>query len=220
MNKNHSVSKQGNNIILTPIQNPERTLIFLHGLGDSADGWYQTFLEESLNLQDSKVILLTAPIAPVSINGGMKTTSWFDILPNSDFLNQRSYNEASKNAEKIQTVIESEIEFYKGDASRVFVGGFSQGAAMSLMIGFENKHEIGGVVALSGFFFPETKIKNQGLKVLITHGEDDEVIPFAHAQLSFQKIKAFPHVKIHPISYLGHSIDRKVLKLMAAFFKK
>ena len=37
------------------------------------------------------------------------------------------------------------------DPSRVVLGGFSQGAAMSLLTGLSSKHKLGGVVVLSGW---------------------------------------------------------------------
>lgn len=56
------------------------TLIFLHGLGDSAEGYLDFFTEKSSPTPASmKVVLLTAPTRPVTINMGMKMPSWFDF---------------------------------------------------------------------------------------------------------------------------------------------
>ena len=56
------------------------TLIFLHGLGDSAEGFEDVFSPGGpLNLQNIKVLLPTAPKSAVTCNGGYKMNSWFDI---------------------------------------------------------------------------------------------------------------------------------------------
>jgi len=56
-------------------------LIWLHGLGDSAAGFADIFLDERFNLvpNNCKVLLLTAPQRPVSLNDGMVMNSWYDI---------------------------------------------------------------------------------------------------------------------------------------------
>ena len=58
------------------------SLVWLHGLGDSAYGFKDAFLDEKLNIvpPSCKVILPTAPTRAVSINMGAKMTSWYDIL--------------------------------------------------------------------------------------------------------------------------------------------
>ena len=68
-------------ITLTPADH-KYTMIFLHGLGDSARGFADVFMDERLNIapDNCKVVLPTAPVQPVTLNGGMAMTSWFDVL--------------------------------------------------------------------------------------------------------------------------------------------
>lgn len=67
----------------TIILNPEKplfSLIWLHGLGDSSAGFLDYFqLPQSPLHIGARVKLLHAPIRPVTINGGMKCPSWYDI---------------------------------------------------------------------------------------------------------------------------------------------
>ena len=53
----------------------------MHGLGDSAYGFLDVFMDEQFNLVPAhcKVVLLTAPERPVTLNGGMVMNSWYDI---------------------------------------------------------------------------------------------------------------------------------------------
>ena len=77
------------NIYLNPIGVDlpyHNTLIFLHGLGDSAeslldlfheDGWHPNWIPPNC-----RIVLPTAPRRRVSLNNGKRATSWFDIHNN------------------------------------------------------------------------------------------------------------------------------------------
>lgn len=58
-------------------------LIKNKGLGDSAEG-FEDFFDSSSSpcLPTTKVVLLTAPIKPVTINFGMKMPSWYFYIIN------------------------------------------------------------------------------------------------------------------------------------------
>jgi predicted esterase len=69
-------------IELNPKGAHETTLIFLHGLGDSSEGFYDLFAgwsQHKLTPQTCRIVLPTAPKKPVSCNNGYVMTSWFDI---------------------------------------------------------------------------------------------------------------------------------------------
>lgn len=62
------------------------TVIFIHGLGDSGAGW--SFLPELFaaqgRLSGIKWILPNAPNIAVTINAGMRMSSWYDIKSLAD----------------------------------------------------------------------------------------------------------------------------------------
>lgn len=66
------------------------------------------------------------------------------------------------------------------DASKLFLWGFSQGAAMSLILGLRGTLKPKGVVPMSGFL-PSPVKKWEALdrhaKYLLVHGTNDEVLP-------------------------------------------
>lgn len=74
------VSNKVDKSILLTLEKPYFSLIWLHGLGDSSAGFLD-FFEHKLSpvSKGARVKLLHAPIRPVTINGGMKMTSWYDI---------------------------------------------------------------------------------------------------------------------------------------------
>jgi len=55
------------------------TVIFLHGLGDSGEGWAPVTKQLGQYLPHVKFILPNAPVQPVTLNLGMSMPSWYDI---------------------------------------------------------------------------------------------------------------------------------------------
>ena len=62
-------------------ETPALTLFFLHGLGDTANGWAGAFAGQGVDVpgESYKVVLPTAATVPVTLNGGMAMPSWFDL---------------------------------------------------------------------------------------------------------------------------------------------
>jgi len=87
--------KPNYDIYLTPTAEHKYTLLWMHGLGDSAEGFLDFFYSPKSVVPNAntKVILLNAPKQPVTCNGGYAMNSWYDILelrgPN------KKYDEAS-----------------------------------------------------------------------------------------------------------------------------
>jgi hypothetical protein len=60
----------GRGVTYTPTNGSySNVVIWMHGLGDTADGWAS--LMPSLGIHDTKFVLPTATNRPISINGGM-----------------------------------------------------------------------------------------------------------------------------------------------------
>ena len=66
------VKAQGHDIHLTPINcTPAHTLIWMHGLGDSAMGFLGYFNRRDAPIPaTTKIVLLTASAIPITLNGG------------------------------------------------------------------------------------------------------------------------------------------------------
>ena len=63
---------------LEPVKSHKYTVIWLHGLGDNSSGFVDVFYSPPNQVAPptAKVVLLTAPVRAVSLNNGMKMTSW------------------------------------------------------------------------------------------------------------------------------------------------
>ncbi|KAJ0399392.1 hypothetical protein P43SY_008150 [Pythium insidiosum] len=190
MSSKTSFDREGT-IEITP-EKPTATVVFVHGLGDTAHGWADAMQMLSKDLPHVKFVLPTAKSQPVTLNMGMRMPSWYDIksLSKSDD-DDADGIEASR--DRLLGFIEKEVAAGIPH-SRIVLGGFSQGGAMSLFTGFQMKVALAGVLCLSGYIpkmkafavTPETK----QVPLLMCHGEIDPVVQFQWGKLSKEKIAA------------------------------
>ena len=214
-------------IIISPSDGKHtNTLIFMHGLGDSAEGFFPVFfdMKQSPLTKTTRVRLLTAPATPVTMNMGMTMNSWFDILDMEWSENSVNKQDVIKNSKWITSIMDEEIKLLGGDSKKLFIGGFSQGGCMALNSGLKYKEPIGGIIGLSCFKFPFSMPghANDATPVMLAHGTDDGMIPIMASKFSYG-LDGFiekANVAFHPIQGLSHSIDPQELMLFKAFFEK
>lgn len=168
------------------------SVIFLHGLGDTAYGWADTTFYIAQQIPGLRFVLLTAPSQPVTLNGGYVMPSWYDIKG----LDERSNETCDgiiESQETVLDVLQKEVE--RGIApEKIVIGGFSQGGAMSLWTGLQIADKnIAGVLCLSGYLpnAANWKLSACGTRtpVAIFHGEDDQVVKLSMAEKSCEFVK-------------------------------
>jgi phospholipase/carboxylesterase len=167
--------------------NPQRSVIWLHGLG--ADGNDFASLVPELRLQGLpavRFIFPHAPIQPVAINNGMAMRAWYDIYPPGSAVREDEAGLRASQA-RVQALIARENE--RGIASEhVVLAGFSQGCAMTLQTGLRHPQKLAGLLGLSGYLplaaltDAERDPANQDTPVFLAHGISDPVIVLARAQ--------------------------------------
>lgn len=90
---------------------------------------------------------------PITIAHGEAMPAWFDILSSSHGARQKDGDEdefgMEESLETMELLVEEEV---RGGVprERVVVGGFSQGAALALLMAVKGR-KVGGVVVLSGY---------------------------------------------------------------------
>lgn len=187
-------------------------------------GFYPIFSSEETFLPESfRVRLLTAPESPVTLNQGFRCNSWYDIRSLDRSENSFSFEDVLKNSVGIQQVIQEEVDLHNGESSRVFIGGFSQGCAMALHNGLTyEKGVLGGIIGLSGYLFPQTKLQKVIPPVLLSHGEDDGVVKFSFALESYSRenFVKHPQVTLNQQKNLDHSLDQQTLQVARRFINK
>lgn len=219
-----NIEKSNQDIILTPNEGYDATLVWLHGLGDSALGYKEIFESNYRPVPNRvKVILLTAPVAPVTINNGMTMTSWYDIKKLDGSEGTVAEGDVIKNSLRIRKIIENEAKkSFNGDYKKVFLGGFSQGCAMTLHTGLTLSNDIGGLICLSGYLFPFTELisERKDVPIFIAHGYYDELIPESKAKESYKRLTEMNFNFTYKTYNEEHSISLEEFEDMKNFISK
>lgn len=125
---------------------------------------------------------------------------WYDIMKltgrKSDL--KENQDEAGLNVSRayLNELIQKEID--DGiPPERIVLGGFSQGAAVSLYTGLTAKVKLGGLAVLSSYLpldykmpdlLKETNL-NQKTRILMCHGSEDRVVPTEFGKDSYARLK-------------------------------
>ena len=177
-------------IIKETNENPDVAVIWMHGLG--ADGNDFVPLVSELALPASlgiRFIFPHAPMIPVTINNGHVMRAWYDI-----FSFDREAPQDQKGIRETSALIDALIEeqHAKGIAyNRIFLAGFSQGGAITLHTALRFPHQLAGVIALSTYmplhddFANERSEENKDTPVMMVHGTQDPVVPYAFGKSSY-----------------------------------
>eukprot|EP01096_Ripella_sp_DP13-Kostka_P007207 TRINITY_DN2620_c0_g1_i1.p1 TRINITY_DN2620_c0_g1~~TRINITY_DN2620_c0_g1_i1.p1 ORF type:complete len:225 (+),score=73.18 TRINITY_DN2620_c0_g1_i1:141-815(+) len=174
---------------------PTATLIFLHGLGDMGAGWEWFGDIVTKRFRHLRVILPTAPIRKVSINGGYPMTAWYDIKSLSS-RDDEDTNGLDESRLFLESLIEKEMNDHNIPSNRILIGGFSQGAAVSLFSTYQSEKQLAGCVALSGYlasadyWSSNLRDANRNTPLLMCHGTRDDVVKFQWATQSRDKLLA------------------------------
>jgi len=199
------------------------SLVFLHGLGDTGFGWAGAL--NQIKPEFLKVICPTAPNLPVTINGGAAMPAWYDILSLDEKDSRREDMEGVDRAvEYVHSLVQGEVESGV-KASRVMVGGFSQGGAVALRAALTHHTRLAGCVALS-CYLPggEATLDQLGLSspvetpVFQAHGDQDQVVSYNRGKITSQVLEAL--VKDHRlVTYqgMGHEGTMEELEDIQAF---
>jgi phospholipase/carboxylesterase len=124
------------------------TIIWLHGLGDSGNGFAPIAPELKLPGElGVKFIFPHAPIRPVTINNGMEMRAWYDIK-SMDMDSRADLDGVIDSSQRIEQLIRAEIA--SGiDSTKIMLIGFSQGGVIALHLGARFTQPLAGIVALS-----------------------------------------------------------------------
>ena len=170
-------------VVKDPINglDPSCTVIWLHGMGTNADD-FAPFPQEHLDFGGpaARFIMPNAPEIALTAHHGWRTSAWYDILSNN-FSGPEDQIGINKMHLQISQII-NEIISTGVPAERIFLGGFSQGAAMALYSGLRQARTLGGVIALSGYLplannlGHDISIAGRSTPVFMAHGAFDSVV--------------------------------------------
>lgn len=198
------------------------SFIFLHGLGDSLDGWRyvgDTAREEYPSLAHVNFVFPHAPTAPSTVNMGEPIPQWFDIKSLADVHRAEDATGIGTSLQLLQGFIEAEMA--QGvPLDHVIIGGFLQGCALSLLLVNVCSYKLAGVVGLGGFTPLLGYIKrvrrdaticevNKRTPVFIGHGDNDKAISVMWAEESSEVLHkgGFENVTFRKYPGVGHTVS-------------
>jgi phospholipase/carboxylesterase len=169
-------------IILQTGNQPQHSIIWLHGLG--ADGQDFVPIADELDLPVAvRYIFPHAPMRPVTINGGFVMRAWYDIASQSMDAQQDAAGIRASQL-LVEELIAQEVA-RSIMPSQIFLAGFSQGGAIALHTAMRQTTPLGGVLALSTYLplansaAREAQASTRATPVFMAHGRNDPVIPYA-----------------------------------------
>ncbi|KAJ1552639.1 hypothetical protein HK405_010561, partial [Cladochytrium tenue] len=173
------------------------SIIFLHGLGDSGEGWVPAAVQLSASLPHVKFVLPSAPAIPLTMANGGLVPAWFDIHGIGGQINEDH---------AVDTI--------------------SYGCAVSLTSSLLLDVKIAGFVGLSGFLIKtdrivkETNVINKETPVLVCHGDQDGVVRPERTRSSADRLRTMGRpVEYHVYRGMGHSSSPEEIVDLARFLQ-
>jgi phospholipase/carboxylesterase len=169
--------------------NPDASVIWLHGLGDTGDGWSQVVpglaLPATLRV---RFLFPHAPAMPVAINNGYVMPAWYDIRE-ANLSERADIAGVQRSQGQLEALVSREKARGIEDA-RIVLAGFSQGGAVALYTGLRHPQRLAGIVALSTYLIgmdaldAQASPANRDVPIFMAHGTYDPVVRLAWAQAS------------------------------------
>ena len=204
---------------------PVVAVVWLHGMGvDNTD--FAPFPDEILQFGGPacRFVMPNAPVREISAHPGYPLRAWYDVR--SDKIDDREDRAGIREmAARVSLLLES-IEKTGVPRERIFLGGFSQGAALSLYTGLRETRPLGGIIALSGYLplagslFAEITPAGRRTPVFMAHGLFDSVISPVTAQRSAQVVKELNSAFSWQPFDMDHEICPDELTALARFLQR
>ncbi len=200
-----------NFLTIGSLSNNSTCLVWFHGYG--SNNWSFEPSMKLINMLLDEKLFIIMPNAPI-VDG---KRSWYP-LPVS---HEKGITEDYEGLCNSQTDVCNLVKKYVKE-NDVFVGGFSQGAALSLSLLFNKLINVKGCIALSGYM-PNANIYNamdiQDADIFMSHGYKDEAILFK----SYEKSIAFVKSKTEKVTTytgnFGHTITKEVTDNLVIWLK-
>jgi phospholipase/carboxylesterase len=186
------------------------TLVLLHGYGSNK--------EDLFGLQPYfKGINLVCFQAPIDMGTG--GYAWYPI----DWNNGAKIINSEEVASAQSLVLDAVNEWTSSNqiSGRLVLGGFSQGAILSIAV-YAGGFRADGYVFLSGYALPEwqhllSSFKSQ-IPVFQSHGTEDPVIPFDWAQATSKLFATNPNYNFYDYA-MGHNLNMPCIEKLQEFLR-
>ena len=196
-------------VVIEPSTPATAAVVWLHGLGADGHDFEPVAAELGRGgLDGIRYVFPHAPVRPVTINGGMELSAWYDIA-GSDF-DRRADEEGVRESAGIAGALVDEQIARGIAAERIVLAGFSQGGA--LYAGLRFPFRLAGILALSTYMPASQSLAtqahpaNRDVPIFLAHGSQDPVIALALSERSRAALAALGYVvEVHTYP-MPHSV--------------
>lgn len=180
---------------VNPDVKAKATVIWLHGLGDSGNGFAPIVPDLKLPSElGIRFVFPHAPTRPVTINNGMLMRAWYDIT-SLDFNHRADSQGVKESSAFVANLIEQEIA--QGiPANKIVLAGFSQGGVIALHLGTRYEKTLAGIMSMSSYMSEPEKLKeeahsaNKNTPIFVAHGTHDDVVPVFMGNAAFKVLQS------------------------------
>lgn len=188
----------------------------LHGVGSNgadlepiAEFWQQQVEGLQIASPDAPFVFMNSPFA----------FQWFSLNGITSENRYQRIVEARAAFDQTITNILKQHEMLD-HLDRVVFCGFSQGTIMSLDAIVSGRWNIAAVIGLSGRLASPIETRHTKSKILLMHGNDDQVIPVQESQQAYHAlIQAGFETQLQTFDHLGHSVNQAEIQQGGLFLK-
>jgi phospholipase/carboxylesterase len=139
--------------------------------------------------------------------------TWFDGWP-------PTHDTIQDSRQLILKFIDEMVARYPTPPGKLILAGFSQGALMSLDVGFRTQQQLAGIVVMSGALYEDELPNLRPLPLIIVHGVDDEVIPVLAARRVRRVLEGHGLQPEYHEFPMGHWVTEESLKVVGDFMER
>jgi phospholipase/carboxylesterase len=190
-------------------------VLVMHGRG--ADAFDLADLAEMIDVPPGcRFVFPNAPRPFEPMPGMQFGYSWFDGWPpeGTSIVDSR---------ELLLQFIDEVTERYPTPAGKLVLAGFSQGALMTLDVGFRIKNPAAGLIVMSGALFEGDMADLAARKdqpVLIVHGAADDVIPVIAARRTRAVLESHQLAPEYHEFPMAHHVTDESMRVVREFLRK
>ena len=179
-------------------------LLLLHGYGSNEEDLFSFATELP---EEYYVISARAPYDMM-----YDSYAWYAINFEADENKFSDIGQAQKSRDSIANFIDELVSNYDIDSNKVTLIGFSQGAILGYAIALSYPKKVQQLVAMSGYLNTQIAIngfKNNdfnNLKIFVSHGTVDQVVPIEWARKSIPIIESFGIPIVYKEYPVGHGV--------------
>jgi predicted esterase len=206
-----------NNDIVTigDIKKASKVIFWFHGYG--SNNWSFEPIMKVINMQMNDEVCIIMPNAPLVDN----KRSWYPLPMTSENGLIKEDNEGLETSKAEVSRFINSFTLEKGQD--VIVGGFSQGAALSLSMLFNTSHNFYGCIALSGYmpsadYYKDSAIMNS--RIFIAHGFSDQAISFEDYKKTYEFLCSKTKEIVSYTGDFGHTVTKDVSNKVSEWLSK